>query len=149
MCVLNIGIACIMSAQLTTLDVGYNNTLDKTAYSYDGEARDISKFYTDKQTNFNIGGYINIDRDKEIEFYYDNGINTDKYNKGDTISLSYSQSFDDLTLTLHGTTYGDENHTPCYDTFDREYYCSTLTAYNEDINEKNNYNIGITINHKF
>ena len=151
MCILNIATACIMSAQLTALDVGYSNTLDKTAYSYDGEARDISRFYNDKQTNFEIGGYVNIDSDKEVEVYYNNGIQTQKYTKKPTISIAYSQSYDKITLTGSVTKHGESIHTPCYDNFDRQYYCGNLTAWsnNGDINEESNYNFTLNINYRF
>ena len=151
MCVLNILNACIVGAQLTALNVGYNNDINKEAYSYNNEAIDVSRFYKDKQTNYELGLDVFVNNDTAVHLYTNNGIHTEKYTQDNTYSLGVTKVIDDITLNLNTIVHGDEIHTPCYDSFNREYYCETLTAWSdkEIENEENNYSISLNISYKF
>ncbi len=146
---------CILAAQVTN-GGNYKNNLPTTASSYDGVARDISKFYKDKQINIQGSGYIQLDTDTIVTLGGDNGIKTDKYKKSPTYNVGFRQFVpvsDNSYITFGASTQlgGKESHSPCRDGINREYYCGNLTAWSDfEANENENpYNMFINYTLKF
>lgn len=146
---------CILAAQLTHVDVASKNPLITTAASYDGISRDVSKFYKPEDRTFSMGGDLYTENTK-ISLYYNNGIDTPKYDKEDMLAVQVTRHIPinkQLSVNITGgyTFGGNESHTSCKDSYNREYYCGNLTAWSDfDAPEnKQLWNTGISINYKF
>ena len=139
---------CTLAAYLTAVDI-YDSNMGTTAMSYDGVERDVSQFYEDEQTNFYISGVIQTE-DRAIQFGYDNGIDTAKFDQNPTYQLSVTEVITDkLSVSLGGSYGGATKHTPCVDQYDRQYYCGNLTAFQGDYDEKANHSFNIGIRYNF
>ena len=152
-----IGAACLLSLKLTGGDFLYNHKLPHTAKSYDGVSRDISKFYKEERTPINFQGYAVLNTNTKINFGFDNGIQTPKYTKDRTFVVGVNQYIklnDDwkVNLTSNVKWGGHQKHEPCVDSYKREYYCATLTAWSdfkEPERNETSYNVGIRFSRKF
>ena len=140
-------------AGVTSLHMGFAD-LPKTAYSYDGEARDISHFYEPSFPTTTVGYAYDTSKDSWIDGYNSSGYYTDKLDKNPTINAVYNHvwSIAENTNLIGsvGTTMDlGMNHRPCTDSYNRQYYCANLTAFS-DLERKNdvqfNSQIGISIN---
>lgn len=111
----------------------YNLDMPTTAYSYDGEARDISKFYKPENNQYYLGGrYVN--KDNIITFTYDNGYDSSKLDINKSLKLGWYQvkQLKDNVFVTYGAskTFGGEmRHTSCKDDYGRQYYCGNATAW--------------------
>ena len=119
--------------QLTSLDVGSGPNLPTIATTYDGTSHDVSRFYEPKNTNINIGANIRTNQ-AVYQVGIDTGHDTEKYDKKPSLTLGYHTN--DWSIT--GTIGGDERHTPCYDSFQREYFCQSLTAWSDSKPKESN-----------
>ena len=123
------------------------------AYSYDGVARDVSKFYKPTNKQFNVGGYYAFNKyNTLITFDYDNGYNSKKYtiDRSARIGVAHNEQITkDFSIQFTGNYKfgGNDKHIPCLDSHDRQYYCGDLTAWTDaernSENEKD-YNVGLT-----
>ena len=148
-----IGIVCAIAL---TGGGTYDNQMPTTAYSYDGEQRDISKFYEPENELYHVSGYAYLESDTLIEFGYDNGHSAQKYQRDPTLSVHVTQHIplnDKLSLNVTaGTRFGGNvSETPCYDSFDREYYCGNLTAWSDyERDENESYYLGrVSMSYRF
>ena len=120
-------------AGVTALDIYYADLPD-TAHSYDGEARDISRFYDQDIPNFYIAGNYAIDDNDYISWSLDTGTHTEKLNTG-SISAEWTHIIPiNDNWSASGTIGADisfNNHSPCTDSYNREYLCSNLTAWSD------------------
>ena len=124
---------CVLAA-LTSVDV-YEREMPTEAYSYDGKARDISKFYESESDEFSVGLVAFID-DTRINVNYDNGFTSNKLRIDDTTTVHVTQAIElddqwSLALTAGASFGGKTRHTACTDGFGREYYCGDLTAWSD------------------
>ena len=154
-CLTTIMGVCIVTAHLTHLDVSNKDALISSAKSYDGIERDVSRFYKPEEKIVSIGGNI-YTRDTKFSIGYNNGIDTMKYDKEDSLSIQVTKVIpisERLRMNISGGTIigGNESHKSCKDSYNREYYCGNLTAWKDFKYEENNdiYNIGISIKYKF
>ena len=112
--------------ELTALEVGEAPNLATRAITYDGTSHNISKFYEPENTNIDVGVRIHTPA-SAYDIRIDTGYDTEKYDKKPTLSLGYHTS----KWSIIGSLGGDTHHTPCYDEFNRKYYCQTLTAWSD------------------
>ena len=128
------------------------------AYSYDGVARDVSKFYKPTNKQFNVGGYYAFNKyNTLITFHYDNGYNSKKYDIDNSLRLGIAhneQLTSNFSVQLNADYKfgGEDTHSPCLDDSDRQYYCGDLTAWSDaerNENDKEDYNIGISFKFTF
>lgn len=155
MCVNILG-ACIIAGRVVSMDMAYTTDMPQYAHSYDGEARMVGHFYDDEQTNFKVKGYVILDTNTKVTLGYDHGVDTAKYDKAKSYTVGVDQLFklkDNhyLTVGAHTTFGGEVRHTACTDSYGREYYCATLTAFS-DLKQKKHkqpYSVGITYKYKF
>ena len=152
-CILEV---CLVAARLTSLDLQYENNLPTVAYSYDGKARDISRFYENKKTQIKTSGSLYFDTDTKIDLYWDNGMDTDKLDVSSTKGIGLSQyiEIDDNHSFVLGGSYkftGKQKHTPCIDTLGREYYCGTLTAWKDfkEPKHEDTYSLSVRYSYRF
>ena len=134
MCMIKIAGACILAAQLTGGGV-YDPQLPETAYAYDGKARDVSKFYEPESQPFQIAGGVLIE-DTLIHVNYDSGYTTEKLKVSDSATVHATQFIDlsdklQLSVTAGASFGGERKDTACSDSFGRQYYCGTLTAWSD------------------
>ena len=132
MCMIKIAGACILAAQLTGGGT-YNPQLPQVAHSYDGEARDVSRFYQTESQPFTIAGGVLIE-DTLIHVDYDSGYTTQKMRVADSATVHATQYFDisdklELSVTAGASFGGEQTDTACTDSFGREYYCGTLKSW--------------------
>ncbi len=159
MCVSLFG-TCVVAVQLTSLSVGHSLGLPQTATSYDGEIRSVSEFYEPERTTAEVGGDIYLATDTKISLGLDGGYQSRKLDIDPTLKIGVdhiiglSSSKDhDLSLRVHGSVSigGKQNHTPCADSYDREYYCGNLTAWSDFVQPEtaNPYRAMLTLSYKF
>ena len=157
MCMTQILGTCIIAMQLTGGGT-YNPQLPEVAYSYDGKARSIERFYKKKKQPFHIGGSI-VTRDLyKIDLYHNSGLETKKLDIDSTNKIQISKFIDlgknwSVIPTAGYAFGGKKTHTSCIDKYNREYYCGTLTAWS-DFKDKEKKNInavnaGITFKYRF
>lgn len=137
----------------------YNINLPDVAHSYDGVARDISKFYKPSNTQFYIGGqWTNRKRDTSILFTYDNGFNSDKLDIQPSLRLGINHVKEiekNTFITLSGSRKfgGDTKHTSCVDSLGGEFYCGNLTHWSDfkdkDSKDGETYDVGIRLTYLF
>ena len=147
-----IGTVCLVAAQLTAFDATYDNPMPATAMSYDGVSRDVSRFYRDEQTNFNIHGHMTLNTGTRIYLGYDNGIDTAKFDVSKSYTIAFAQIIKENWIISAGTKIGGKaRHTPCTDSFGREYLCANLTAWSDfkEMKHETPYNFGIKYIHRF
>ena len=155
-CMMNILGTCIVAAQLTHADVSTSkNPLITNANSYDGVSRDVSKFYTPKDTMLSVSGNL-YTKNTKVSLHYNNGMNTEKYEMSNMLKVQVTRHMsisNNLSMNITGGYVfgGDESHSSCKDSYNREYYCGNLTAWSDFDNPENkqNWNTGISINYKF
>ena len=131
-----IGTMCLTGVQLDYLNISEQRTMHDVAYSYDGMERDVSKFYKPEEPSVKAGGSFFIDDNIKLSLQYDNGYESMKYKRDDSLSIQYTQLFDikeNHYVTFSGGTVigGEDNHTSCKDSYGREYYCGSLTAWSD------------------
>lgn len=134
MCILNIVGACVVAAQLTGGGV-YTPSLPTEAASYDGKVRDISRFYQPESTPFTLSGAVLIENTM-VHVNYDSGYTTQKRVVADSAVVHVTQMFDisdklELSITAGTRIGGEVSDTACTDSFGRQYYCATLTAWSD------------------
>ena len=144
---------CVLAA-LTSVDV-YDREMPTEAYSYDGKARDISKFYESESEEFNVGLVAFIE-DTQININYDNGFTSQKLRIDDATTVHVTQNIEiddqwSLALTAGASFGGKSKHTACTDKFGREYYCGDLTAWSDFSQpEHKQYQMGrVQVKYKF
>ena len=147
---------CVLAARLTSLDVAVENNLPTKAMSYDGVERDISEFYKNDDLLVTAGGSLYLDSDTKVDLAFNNGLDTQKLDVSNTYHVGvtqYEKINDDWSITFgaSATIGGEESHTPCNDSIDREYYCGNLTAWSdfEEPKHENDYSGFINLTYKF
>lgn len=148
--------ACLTGAQLDYLTVSPQDTPEMVAYSYDGVARDVSRFYKPEDPSIKLGASFFIDDDIKITAKYDNGYKAQKYEVEDSLAIQYTQVFDitdNTFLTFSGGTTigGGSEHESCKDSYGREYYCGSLTAWSDfkQTDDDTPYNVSFTVTKRF
>ena len=136
-------------AGVTAFDIYYARLPD-TAYSYDGEERTISQFYDQKLPNVMVGGNYN-----KWNWELNSGTHTKKLNTA-SMSLGYAHR---VPLKTNGWTWDNNltgtlsyiSHTPCTDSYGREYLCTNLTAFSDYKEDKLNeiYEISTRITYRW
>jgi len=151
-----IGAACLIAARLTSLEVTTDNGLPTTAYSYDGEARDISMFYDNQEAIVSATGSLYFDTNTKVDLGYNTGIVTNKLEITDTFQLGVTQLFslDEQSSIAVGASAafgGKQVHKPCLDSYQREYYCGNLTAWSDfkEPTHENPYSLSVRYSYKF
>ena len=122
--------------QLTSLEVGTDPVQQSTANSYDGTSREISRFYKPENTNIQLGVNIQTDPNSLYKIKVDTGHDTMKYDEDLSLTLGivkrhHPRANHTLTWGVEGTIGGNVKHTPCYDEYNRQYYCQSLTAWSD------------------
>ena len=132
---------------ITSLQMGFVNLPD-TAYSYDGTARDISQFYRQSIPTTTVGYLKELNDTNYITGYVSSGIYSEKYDVYPTVGFTLNNIQPitdkwDLTTSLASTLSGGYSHSPCADSYNREYYCANLTAWSDFNDKKENINVSI------
>ena len=137
----------VLGIAITSLHIAYSD-LPTTAYSYDGEARDISQFYDQSIPNIYLDGYSQLDNNNWVTWNLDTGTHTDKL---DTVGLGLGinhrieiNNSTDLTLSA-STQYSYTGHSSCSDEYNRKYYCGNLTAFSDIESEQHVFNNQISL----
>ena len=124
--------------QLTALDIGDEPLRTTAALSYDGVSRNVERFYKPENTNVVIGANFKANSNTMYSFRIDTGHDTDKYDEEGSITLGITKRHYLDEHKMHSFVWsaanmlgGDIRHTPCYDSFNRQYYCKTLTAWSD------------------
>ena len=147
-CISGTILGCALVAQLTAGGT-YSSNLPTTATSYDGVQRDISRFYQDEQTNFHIAGVF-ATNEGFLTWGYDNGLDTAKLDVNPTYQLGITKYLNENISIGFEMEYGGATHnTPCYDQFNREYYCMSLTEYKGDYDEKATRSGSVKLTYRF
>ena len=120
---------------ITSLNMGFTDLPD-TALSYDGKARDISRFHQQDIPDIEVGGYHILDDNDRIKAEISTGTYTEKLDIYPTIDFAWEHIADIndewSVLTSIGGELSLGNHNrPCTDSFNREYYCGNLTAWSD------------------
>ena len=134
---------------ITSIHTSYASLPD-TAYSYDGETRDISQFYDQKIPNMQFSGYATTDNGW-FDWMIDTGIHTEKLNTV-ALQLGYNHNYkidDNQTITFGlSQSLSLAKHSACTDDYNREYYCGNLTAWSDFENKRtHNADTEISINY--
>ena len=132
MCISILG-TCVVAGLLSA---GVDHvSFNKTAHSYDGEARDISQFYTpsNKVYHGTVGLFAD---DWSAKIKYDNGFESDKLSISKSTTIQLSKNFElNESWSIEGSVGfqlgGQSKHKPCTDSVDRQYYCGNLTAWSD------------------
>ena len=139
--------------QVSSLSVGETPNI-KRATSYDGVARNVERFYDDKNHNVRLNGTVAVNRDRVIRFGVDTGHQSAKYRETPTINLGVTQRHNierfkghSITWSLDSAAGGKVKHKPCYDEFNRKYYCGDLTAWNDFNPERIEHETKASINY--
>ena len=130
----------------------YNSNLPSVAYSYDGVARDISRFYQDEQTNFYIKGHVTFDTGTRVFLGYNSGIDTAKFDVSKSYNIGIAQIIQsNWIVSANATIGGKQRHTICIDKYNRNYYCGDLTAWSDFKEPKHEipYSASIKYVHRF
>ena len=149
MCISILG-TCVVAGLLSA---GVDHvSFNKTAHSYDGEARDISQFYTPSNNVYH--GTVGIFADDwSAKIKYDNGFESDKLSISKSTTIQLSKNFElNESWSIKGSVGfqlgGQSKHKPCTDETDRKYYCGNLTAWSDfkepDYNPYRSVNIKLT-----
>ena len=86
----------------------YSIKMPTVAHSYDGKARDVSKFYKPTNKQFYIGGKYTFNKGyTNLYGTYDNGFNSSKYNidKSFRLGVSHTKKLDDNLFVSIGGHY--------------------------------------------
>ena len=143
----------VLGIAITSLHIAYSD-LPTTAYSYDGEERNISQFYDQSTPNVYLGGHKILSDNTWATWNLDTGVHTDKLDTG-KIGLNLKHNIklsEGMDLTFNaGFDHSFNRNTPCTDNYNRKYYCADLTAWggserNQDVTD---YNIGIRLSYNF
>ena len=131
--------------QLTALEIGESPMSVKHTFSYDNKSYDISRFYKPENINLNATVRVSLPN-KLIDIGINTGHDTMKLDKDPTLSLGYHTH----TWTFIGSIGGKVTHTPCFDDYDRKYFCRTLRAWSDaDLKEEDDEKIYIGRRFKF
>ena len=113
-------------------------TRPSVVHSYSGAVRyDVSRFYKPDAPQINIiMHYADRTPGEIISLGLDSGYRAEKIRVNPALFLAYTravkitrQSY--LTAAIGGWLGGTVTEKPCMDSFDREYYCPTLTAWRD------------------
>ena len=143
--------ACILAAQLTTGGT-YNEVTPKSAIDTADITHDISNFYTVENTQFKLGGYLVLDTDTRINLLFDNGLESQKRERGKalTIGLTQLKVIDKDTHMTYGFSTklgGKTNETACTDDsgLNRQFFCDNLATLEPFKQPKNDADIKFNI----
>ena len=133
MCMTTIKGLCVAAA--LTGGGTYDLPTPEIAYSYNGEATDVSRFYEEDNQQFTVGLGILVENTL-VHINYDNGFNSEKLsiNESAVIHVTQNVELDDkwsLSLTAGASFGGEQKHSACTDSLGREYYCGDLTAWSD------------------
>ena len=132
-----VGLICLTKIALIDFDMDHiGHDLPKVAYSYDGVARNVSRFYKSQGKEYKLGLIFAFDSDTMITLNYDNGLKTEKMKIDKYTEIKLVQGVkvnNNLNLSFKTRIQigGDISHTPCVDGFGRNYYCGSLTAWSD------------------
>ena len=127
--------ACLIGGGLDQL-YNYRDDLPTVAPSYIGAEYDVSKFYKSRRPQFYGSGHLLFDSQTKIQIGFDNGLNTEKMKRSRRYDVMVTQLFDMtdnsyFSLSVSKSFGGNTKHTPCRDSYSREYYCGSLTAWSD------------------
>ena len=166
MCLTKIAGMCI-AAQLTaggtynTPQMGYNETLYNPSTQKEIKI-DTRHLYKDEQTNFYLNGSVYIGDTTRINLGYNSGIDTQKFDVGQTYSIGIDKLFNitkntDIILSAATKIGGDVRHTVCTDSTNAEFNCMNPLSPNNAREElasitpdnDQHYNAGIKLRYSF
>ena len=129
--------ACLLTGQVTALDINFDNPMPRTASSYDGKERSIERFYEPEVPNVSAAGYVILDTNTKIDLGFNTGYYSDKYKQDPTFTVGVTQMIElegtgwDFILSAKTRLGGRTKHKACRDSYNREYYCGNLTAWSD------------------
>ncbi len=112
------------------------------AFSYDNEARDVSRFYRQENPQMNMVLHYGGRHAGEVfSVGLDNGMKADKLTIKPAVFVGYARAFESkrqafTSLSVGSWFGGKAKHRACVDAVGRQYYCPTLTAWS-DFNQPN------------
>lgn len=108
------------------------------ASAYDASARyDITRFYRPKSPRLRFKlHYAGRKRGEVVSFGVDTGYAADKITVQSALLLGYARAFEVrknfyITAGISGVIGGRVSEKACFDSYDRAYYCPTLTAWSD------------------
>jgi len=149
--------ACMIDAELSNLTISENKGQEITAYSANGTAYDVSRFYDPDYPNIYIEGQFTFDTGTRLTLGFDPGETSDKYQILPTIRVGVNQLIEltDLSwLVVNASTSvgGTEEHTPCVDDEGGRFHCRSLTpwgAFDRPTEHEVPYNLTIQYTKRF
>jgi hypothetical protein len=107
--------------------------------AYDGTVcQNINGFYKPDTPELILTGMFKIDGDNILSFGINTGYNSSKLSVSPSFLIGgatrfYTSDKKDSHIILEANYWLGSNvtHRPCYDSFDREYYCGNLTAWSD------------------
>ena len=99
---------------------------------------DVSGFYKAAMPQILLSGYYKLDGNNAITWGIDTGFSSQKLSVSPAIMLGISKRWylsekrdAQFVFELSGWLGQSVNHTPCYDSFNRAYYCGNLSAWSD------------------
>lgn len=115
------------------------NRLDKVCSIYDSSVCfDVGPFYAPKTPQILLSGFWMLDGNHALTFGLDTGFSSPKLTVSPALLLGLSKRWflsekrdSQFIVEASGWMGQSVSHTPCYDQFNRAYYCANLSAWSD------------------
>ena len=129
-----------MSTSLATVnDKPLMNSPNNVCSSYETSVcQNVNNFYKPNSPELIVTGIYKIDSDNILSFGFNTGYNSSKLHVSPSFLIGaakrfYTSSKKDSHFVVEGNYWHGSNvtHHPCLDSYDREYFCGSLTAWSD------------------
>ena len=107
---------------------------------YSSSCYNVRSFYQPRFPQFILSGFYAADTDTILNVAVNSGFKSEKVTVGPSIMLGIAKRFyvgdvsrqnSHVIFEMNAWLAGSVDHQPCYDSFDRAYYCGTLTSWSD------------------